>query len=64
MPVPFIERLLLNRPNASVSPQTIAQIIGSVVVTRKMSRRAAREGQSGAAETCHRQCTGLIVSSS
>ena len=38
MPVPFIERLLLRRPNVSSSPQTMAQIIGSVVVTRKMPR--------------------------
>jgi len=38
MPVPFIDRLLLNRPNESSSPHTMAQIIGSVVVTRKIPR--------------------------
>ena len=38
MPVPFIDRLLLKRPNVSSSPHTMAQIIGSVVVTRKIAR--------------------------
>ena len=38
IPVPFIARLLLKRPRDPSSPQTMAQIIGSVVVTRKIPR--------------------------
>ena len=37
-PVPFIEKLLLRATEGSSSPQTRAQIIGSVVVTWKMPR--------------------------
>ncbi len=43
MPVPFMARLLLKLPRASVSPQTIAQMAGSVVTTRKIPR----SGSSG-----------------
>ncbi len=43
MPVPFMSSELLKLPSASVSPQTMAQIIGSVVITRKMPR-SGKEG--------------------
>src|SRR5262245_14362674 len=45
MPVPFMARLLLNRPKDASVPHTSAQIIGSVVVTLKMPR----VGSSGSA---------------
>jgi hypothetical protein len=36
MPVPFIDSEFVEVPERLVSPQTMAQIIGSVVLTRKM----------------------------
>ena len=46
MPVPFIERLLLNRPNDVSVPQTMAQIAGIVVVTRAMAREGSLRSPS------------------
>lgn len=54
MPVPFIARLSENRPSDSSSPQTMAQIKGSVVVTRKMPRLGS-EGSASEVTQLHRR---------